>query len=83
MAVEGLVTEKVGDLPGEVPARVRAAGPSKPPTAALPAAGARYNKLVDVALLLLESSGGATGLSGVAASSEGSTQGACGTITIG
>ena len=51
--------------------------------AALPTAGERGNGLVDAALLVLESSGGGTGLAGGAARLEGSTQGACALITIG
>ena len=83
MAVKGLVAEGVGDFPGEVRARVRTAGPSGLPAAALPAVGVRGSGLVDAALLLLESSIGATGLVGGAASSVGKAQGACGAITRG
>ena len=60
---------------------MRAAGPSRLPTAALPAADIRSSELVDAELLLVESSGGAAGLVRGAASLGGSTQGACGTIT--
>ena len=70
-------------MPGGVRARVRAAGPSALPAAAVPAVGVRGSGLVDAALLLLESSRGVTGLAGGAASSGGRAQGACGDITTG
>ena len=83
MAVKWHVAEGVGDLPGEVRARVRAAGPSGLPTAALPAADVCGSGFVDDALLLLLESSGGTWLAGGAASSGGSVQGACGAITTG
>ena len=83
LAVEGLVTEGVGDLPGEVLARVRAAGPPGFSPAAPLAVNACGRGLVIVALLLLELSGSATGLARGAASSGGSTHGAWGAITTG
>ena len=82
--VERLVAEGVGDLPGKVRGRVRAADPSGLPTAALPEANVCGSGLVKVALLLLlESSGGNTGLGGGAASSGGSVQSACGANVTG
>ena len=69
LAVKGIVAEGVVDLPGELSARVRAAGPSGLPTVVLPAADVRGSGLVDAALLLFESSGGAAGLAAGDASS--------------
>ena len=76
LAVEGLVVKGVGDLPGEVRARVRDAGPPGLSLAAPLAVDACGSGLVVVALLLLllELSGEATGFAGGAASSGGSTQ---------
>lgn len=60
LAVEGLVVEGVGDLPGNVRARLRAAGPSGLSQAAPWAVDAFGSGLVVAALLLPESSEGAT-----------------------
>ena len=68
MTVEELVAEGVGDLLGEMRTRVRAAGESKLPTVSLTADDVCCRGLVDAALLLLESTGGVTGLAGGAAS---------------
>ena len=84
LAVEGLVVTDVGNLPGEVRARVRAAGPAGLSLVAPLAVDACGSGLVVAALLqLLEFSVGATGLADNAASLGGSTQGACGAITTG
>ena len=64
-------------------ARVRAAGSAGLPVAALSGVDGRGSGLVVAALLLLESSGGAAGLAGCAASSDGRVQGACGESTTG
>ena len=82
LAVEGLVAESVGDLPGKVRARVPTARLSGLPTAVLFVADVCNNGLFDDALLvLLESSGGATWLAKNAASAECSLQGTYDAIT--
>ena len=72
LAVKGIIAKSVANLPGELRARVRAAGPPGLSPAAPLAIDARNSGLVVAALLLLllllELCRGATGLAGYAAS---------------